>query len=283
MTRQNASQIQSSLDLITPINVFPTNPPTFNQLTFTYVLPRDWLSMVFGQFPVSNFDTNQYANNQQVNFISYPLAQNGSSTYPVTSLGAYAQISPINGISFTAGFQDANNVVGKTIQFNTFGDGQCTWFVYGQWNPQLRGFGSSQFSFLYYRSPSVPTQPSTSGWSFNGVQNLNDTWGLFLRANGAGGYTNSIRTSIAGGGIMNNPLKRDRLDQIGFGIAWDQAARPPINPPNARDEWVMEAYWAWTFFKGLQITPDVQLYVHPALNQGQSHAWVFSLRTVFLF
>jgi carbohydrate-selective porin OprB len=45
----------------------------------------------------------------------------------------------------------------------------------------------------------------------------------------------------------------------------------------------MEAYWAWTFFKGLQITPDVQFYIHPALNPGQSNAWVFTLHTLILF
>jgi len=92
-----------------------------------------------------------------------------------------------------------------------------------------------------------------------------------------------IKTSIADGGVLNNPLNRDKLDQIGLGIPWGQAARPPTNPVNARDEWVMEAYWAWTFFRGLQITPDVQFYIHPALNPGQSNAWVFSLRSLILF
>jgi hypothetical protein len=283
MTSQNALELQNKLNLITPINDFPTNVPTFDQLTLTYTLPRNWLSLVVGQFPISNFDANQYANNQQINFVSYPLAQNGSSTYPGASLGVYTQINPTKEVSFAAGFQDANNIIGKTIQFNTFGDGQYTWFVYGQWNPQFKGLGSSQFSFLYYRSPSVPEQASTSGWSFNGVQNLTDKWGLFMRANGANGYTTPIKTSIAGGGVLNNPLNRDQLDQIGLGIAWDQAARPPTNPANARDEWVMEAYWARTFFRGLQISPDVQFYIHPALNPGQSNAWVFSLRSLILF
>jgi len=76
---------------------------------------------------------------------------------------------------------------------------------------------------------------------------------------------------------------RTALDQIGIGIAWDQAAPPPANPPDARDEWVVEAYWAWTFFKGFQITPDLQFYVHPALNPGQGNARVFSLRGLVLF
>ncbi len=283
VTSRNAENVQSNLGLITPVNDFPSNVRSFDQLTFTDVLPGGRASIVVGQYPVSDFDTNQYADNQQINFISYPLAQNGSSTYPVASLGAYAQVTPITGISFATGFQDANNVAGKSIQFNTFGDGRYTWFGYGQWNPQFRNLGTGQYSLLYYRSPSVPTQPSTSGWSVNGVQNLNDTWGLFLRANGASGFTTPIRTSIAGGGVWNDPLKRDRLDQIGLGIAWDQAARPPANPPDSRDEWVIEAYWAWTFFSFLQISPDFQLYIHPSLDPGRSSAWLLSLRTLLLF
>lgn len=283
MTSQNGLELQNMLNLMTPVNDFPTNAPTFGQLTFTWTLPRSWLSLIVGQFPISNFDTNQYANNQQINFVSYPLAQNGSSTYPGASLGVYTQINPTKEVSFSAGFQDANNITGKTIQVNSFGDGQYAWFVYGQWNPQFKGLGSSQYSFLYYRSPSVPAQSSTRGWSFNGVQNLNEKWGWFMRANGASGYTTPIKTSIAGGAVLNNPLNRDPLDQIGLGIAWDQAAGPPANPANARDEWVVEAYWAWTFFRGLQITPDVQFYTHPALNPGQGNAWVFTLRSLILF
>lgn len=283
MTGRNAGDVQGKLDLITPVNDFPSNVQSFDQLTFTDVLPGGRASIIVGQFALANFDANQYAGNQQINFIAYPLAQNGSATYPVASLGAYAQVNPITGISFAAGFQDANNVVGKSIQFDTFGDGRYTWFGYGQWNPQFRHLASGQFSFLYYRSPAVPAQASTSGWSVNGVQNLNDTWGLFLRANGASGYTTPVRTSIAGGGAWNDPLKRDRLDQIGLGIVWDHAARPPANPPDARDEWLVEAYWAWTFFRGLQLTPDLQIYIHPALDPGRSSVWLFSLRTLFLF
>jgi len=45
----------------------------------------------------------------------------------------------------------------------------------------------------------------------------------------------------------------------------------------------MEAYWAWTFFKGLQITPERQFYIRPSLNPGQSNAWMFTLRSLILF
>jgi carbohydrate-selective porin OprB len=60
------------------------------------------------------------------------------------------------------------------------------------------------------------------------VQNLNEKWGLFMRANGASGYTTPIKTSIADGGVLNNPLNRDKLDQIGLGIAWGRL--PGLRP-----------------------------------------------------
>ncbi len=63
---------------------------------------------------------------------------------------------------------------------------------------------------------------------------------LFSRANG---YTTRIKTSIAGGAVLNNPLDREALDQIGLSVAWDHGA---INLG------VLEAHRARTFFKGFQ-------------------------------
>jgi hypothetical protein len=229
------------MNLITPINDFPNNNfNTFAQLSITYDLPRNWASFTFGQYPLSNFDQNQYAATQWINFISYPLSQNGTQTYSDASFGGYMQINPIKELSFAGGFQDANNITGQRMQLNTFGNGPWVSFGYVQWCPKFTGLGSSQFSFLYYNVPALSKQASSHAWSFNGVQNLNETWGLFMRAHQASGHVTPVRTSIGGGVVMNNPLKRNKLDQIGLAVAWDQAALPPTNPQNARDEWVLE-------------------------------------------
>jgi hypothetical protein len=284
-TKQTGVTSQNALGLITPVNDYPANNPnSFGQLTFTYALPHNRMSVVLGQYPLGNFDSNQYAGTQWINFMSYPLAQNATTTYGNASLGSYAQINPTKELSFAAGFQDANNLTGQRIQANTFGAGPWSWFGYLQWSPKFRGLGSGQFTVLYYDWPAVQGQPWTRGWSFNGAQNLNNTWGLFVRANYANGYTTRISTSVAGGVVMNNPLGRTKLDQIGLGVAWDQAARPPINPQSARNEWVVEAYWAWTFFRGLfQFTPGLQFYIDPALNQDRHTALVGTLRGTIAF
>jgi carbohydrate-selective porin OprB len=61
------------------------------------------------------------------------------------------------------------------------------------------------------------------------------------------------------------------------------AAGRPTNPRYARNEKIVEAYWNWTFFGGLLLTPDVQLVLDPALAPGRSTVWILSLRATAMF
>src|SRR4030095_13609010 len=130
--------------------------------------------------------------------------------------------------------------------------------------------------------PTTPPQSSPRGGSVNAVQNLNQTWAVFARANGANGFVTPIKNSYALGVAMNNPLKRSSTDQIALAVGLSQAASPPTNPPNARNEKPIEAYWTWTFFGGLLLTPSVQYILDPALNQTRSSVSVLSLRATFM-
>jgi carbohydrate-selective porin OprB len=82
---------------------------------------------------------------------------------------------------------------------------------------------------------------------------------------------------------MNNPLKRASTDQIALAVGLSGAASQPTNPPNARNEIPIEAYWTWTFFGGLLLTPAVQYIGHPALNPTQEGSWLVALRLTQLF
>lgn len=115
------------------------------------------------------------------------------------------------------------------------------------------------------------------------MQNLNATYGLFLRVNNASGDAIPIETSVAFGGIVNNPFGRNRLDQAGIGVAWDQTNRAAVGGPSRGSEWVSELYYNYTVFKPLQLTPDLQVYFNPALAPNTSVAAVFLLRTTFNF
>lgn len=278
------SSQQARLKVNSPANDFPVNNLIFMQASYTQELPGKWLSVTAGQYPIANFDGNAYANNQQVNFIGYSLSQNGSQNYGQSSLGAYAELKPAKRITVAGGFQDGNNIAGNYIQFSTLGLGQYAWFLYGAWSPTLTGLGRGQYALLYYNQPSVPAQPRAGdGFSFSASQPIGKTWGLFLRANTASNSSWNIQSSVATGGVMNDPLGRNPLDQIGLGMAWNKTNMNLYPAAYARQsETMMELYWVTTFGKRLQITPDVQLYFQPALTPNTGMAAVFTIRAALL-
>jgi hypothetical protein len=276
---------QARLGLITPPNDQTTNLRQYNQLLYTHTFPDvwNWLSVTVGQYIFQAYDRNEYAGNVQTNFISYPLAQNATQTYPYGALGAYAQAAtPDQQLTFAGGFQGATNVAGNAISARGFATGKYAYFMAGEWAPNFLGGGT--YSLLGYYQPSVPQQLTNSpGVSFNAVQNIDQKWGLFLRANGAGGTAIPIETSVAWGGIYNNPLGRNKLDQVGLGIFRDQTNPKAVGQPARNAEWGAETYYNYAFFKALWLTPDIQLYIDPALKPGAGPAAVFTIRTTVLF
>jgi carbohydrate-selective porin OprB len=127
-------------------------------------------------------------------------------------------------------------------------------------------------------------QPRASdGVSFSASQPIGEKWGVFLRANTASNSSWNIQSSIAGGGVLNDPLGRNPLDQIGLGAAWNRTNLSLYANSFARpSETMIELYWATTFRSRLQITPDVQLYLQPALAPDAGVAAVFTLRAALL-
>jgi hypothetical protein len=284
-TEATTGSQQVRLGLITPPNNQIMNLRQYNQLMYTHTFPDawNWLSVTAGQYAFAAFDSNLYAGNAQTNFISYPLTQNGTQAYPNGGLGAYAQATtPDQQFTFAGGFQGATNVSGNALSTRGFSTGKYAYFMAGEWAPNILGGGA--YSLLGYSQPSVPQQPSNSpGVSFNAVQNFDPKWGLFLRANGASGTAIPIATSVAWGGIYNNPFGRNHLDQVGLGVFWDKTNLKAVAQPAHHAEWGTELYHSYVLFKGLWFTPDVQIYFDPALHPGAGPAAVFTIRTTAFF
>ena len=115
------------------------------------------------------------------------------------------------------------------------------------------------------------------------MQNIDANWGLFLRANGASGTAIPIETSVAWGGIRNNPFGRNKLDQVGLGMFWDKTNLKAVAQPARNAERGAELYYNYALFKALWLTPDIQIYFDPALKPGAGPAALFTIRTTALF
>ncbi len=281
-----AQTMQNRLGVVTDINDYNTPSNTFDELYLSYTLPgkANWLTVALGQFPLYNFDGSAYDANQQVNFVNYALSQNASSTYPTASLGGYIQIAPNSEWTLAVGAQDATNIDGYSISTAHLGQEHYTTFASLSYTPTIKNMGAGQYSVLLYNQPYVEEQQqTTNGWSLNLSQDLNEKWSVFARANGVSGDMAEIDQSYVLGVVLNNPLDRNPLDQIGFAGAYNKINEEAVGENlNNSAEKVLELYWAWGISKWMTITPDIQFYFNPAENPKSDHATVLTLRgTVF--
>jgi hypothetical protein len=283
----NAETIDNRIGVVTAINDYTEQQNEFPELYFNYQFPNEYqtLSLGLGQYPLYNFDGTNYDANQQENFINWTFSQNASSTYPTAGLGSFVQIAPSDKWSIAAGFQDATNVDGNRISTSHLGRKHYTTFGYAAYTPTLNKLGAGQYSFLYYNQPWVEAQPqTTNGWSLNAQQNIGEQWAVFGRINGVSGHQADINRSYLLGAVLNNPFKRNPLDQIGFAAAVNHIDETAVGESLEHDyEKVLESYITFGVSKWAAITPDIQIYFNPALNPKSDNAFAFSLRASVFF
>lgn len=278
------TELGNNIGIITPLNDYTNKANYFYELSYTHQFPDklDWLSVTLGQIPLYNFDGTTYDSNQQINFINESFSQNATSTYPSASLGGYITVAPDNFWSISVGGQDATSISGNRINTSHFGK-KWTTFISGTINPKNK-LGQAVLSVLFYNQPSVDAQPEkTKGWSINAQQNIGNKLAVFMRANGVSKGLYGIKQSYVLGGVYNNPLNRNKLDQIGFSGGINKMDKN-VNGPNTRSvENILEAYWAWGLSSFMTITPDIQFYINPALNHKSNTATVATIRATMMF
>lgn len=284
-THANGQNMQQKLGVLAQVNDWEYNQFQWTQITYTHTLPGDLVAVSVGQFSLTNFDSNEFAGNQQTNFFNYALSQNGTQAYPNAGLGGYVTLTPTKEITLSGGMQGATNLGGNIVSPDGYRQGKYAYFAYAQWTPTFSGFGPAQYSLLWYDQPAVTAAPSKSqGVSFNAVQHVNADWGVFVRASNASGNTPLIRTSVAAGVVYTDPFGLNPLDQVGVGVGWNLTNKAAYGGQGVRSsETVGEVYYNYTIFKGLQIAPDVQVYFNPAIAPKSSTAAIVSLRATATF
>lgn len=283
----SGAEMGNNIGIVTPANDYPGRENIFSQLTFNHTWggALSWLSWAIGQYPLYNFDGTTYTSNQQTALMNYSMSQNASATYPTASFGAYAEITPMQELTIAGGYQDATNVSGSVMNVGTAFDGAYTGFGSVTYTPSnVFGLGKGQYSALVYYQPSVDRQPENSmGWSFNMEQNISQSIVMFARANGSTNNVAPIRNSYVFGMSFNDPLSRNPLDAITFGLAYNKIAKDNFAPAFVRTgEMVMEAQWVWGFTPYFTITPDFQMYNRAALQADSSWVTVFTLRATVM-
>ncbi len=255
----------------------------FSQITYTHTLPGERLSVAIGQFSFFNFDSNEYLADQQLNFVNNIFSANGSSTYPVTGIGAYLQFNATKTLQFLAGGQGVNEDNSSKRPGSGLGNSPRAWLGYAQWTPHFKGLGEAQYSLTLYQAPETNEQAKSRGWSINAVQHLNDRWALIGRLNASSDDSGGSKRSYGAGVALNNPLGRNDADQIGVALGSLEQKKPFLFQTLQHTQHTLEAYWNWSLIDGLLLTPDAQYIRHPAFAPARDSAWILSLRTTLVF
>ena len=72
-----------------------------------------------------------------------------------------------------------------------------------------------------------------------------------------------------------------RGDVLGLGINWGRPNHYVTG--SVRDQYTAELYYLWQIRKNIQITPDMQILHHPALNPNHDTITLFGVRARFVF
>jgi len=287
-SNQNTSSQAARLGIITFANDWTSDNVTWSTLAYTHTFPGQvsWLSLTVGQYNLFSFDPNEYAANAQTSFISYSFAQTATQTFPNAGFGGYGKIKTPDGqFNFAGGVQGGTDLSGGRLTTGGIDRGKLVSWGNAQWTPKFPGLGDGIYSLLFYEQPSVPNLSGRStGISLSISQDLTDRYGAFLRINNATGSDIPIRTSYAAGAVWNNPIRRNRSDQLGFAVGWNKTNHSFTGNTGVRDgEWVTELFYKATIFKGMHITPDIQVFWDPALAPHASPEAVFTVRTTVTF
>ncbi|CRI33576.1 Porin AaxA [Chlamydia pneumoniae] len=262
------------------MNDYSNRENNLAQLTFSQTFPGDFLTLAIGQYSLYAIDGTLYDNDQYSGFISYALSQNASATYSLGSTGAYLQFTPNSEIKVQLGFQDSYNIDGTNFSIYNLTKSKYNFYGYASWTPKP-SCGDGQYSVLLYSTRKVPEQNSqVTGWSLNAAQHIHEKLYLFGRINGATGTALPINRSYVLGLVSENPLNRHSQDLLGIGFATNKVNAKAISNVNKlrRYESVMEAFATIGFGPYISLTPDFQLYIHPALRPERRTSQVYGLR-----
>ncbi|BAE81059.1 conserved hypothetical protein [Chlamydia felis Fe/C-56] len=280
--RNSAQNANNAAGIAGGINDYSSRTNTLSQLTFSQTFPGDILTVAMGQYSLYSIDGTLYDNDQQSGFISYALSQNASATYSLGSVGAYVQFTPTPSINIQAGFQDAYNIVGTSFDVYNLTKNKYNFYGYFSWAPQCK-LGNGQYSALIYSTRKVPQQPTqTTGWSLNFGQHLGEKLYVFGRWNGATGTAINLNRSYVLGLASANPINRNSQDLLGAACSISKVNPKVVTEKRIRKyETVIETFATIGFGPHISLTPDLQIYIHPALRPDKRSAKVYGVRANF--
>ena len=209
----------------------------------------------------------------------------GSATIgslPDGSLGAMAGGWLNDNFYLSAGIADANADAGDLFNGlqTFFEDFETFKSVELGWASDREHFFFKNVHLTLWQVDERKAAKTPSGWGASVSTSFthHKNWMSFIR----GGYSHDgnalLQTSLSLGAARYAPSSQNV-----FGIAMNWGRPNHFSFPNARDQWTGETYYLFQLGKHLQVTPNLQFLVHPALAAERETNTIVGVRARAVF
>ena len=209
----------------------------------------------------------------------------GGATIPTpddATLGAYLNFMVTDNLYVIGGFADSNADSTDPFEgFDTFGDHEFFKTIELGWVTSQDRFFLDNTHLTFWHADEREVAGVNDGWgvSFSWSHSFDEKWMPFLR----GGYADDGGTLLQkslSAGLGYHWGKNNSL--LGLGLNWGQPNEDTFGP-GLDDQYTVELFSRLQVTEYLQITPDIQYVIDPALNPEEDHSWVFGLRARLIF
>jgi porin len=240
------------------------------------------LSPFSGPYPFRFLNAHMFFNS-----VLLPYAQ-------YNRLGGLITLQPVKGLTITTGVADPNS---SAVDVKWFDEGD--WDLLHEWRLMAQPFGKdkpSLFSLgVAYRDKDQPTladpaKTKSSDWAFWGnfsqwlyqnPENPRQSIGLFGRIGITDGKINNIKNHFSLGVSFDGMIPSRPKDIVGL-VGWYNNISDDSFIAQRSSSSGFEAFYNFHVTPWLQVSPDVQYLISPALNPAGDDTLVVGLRALVL-
>lgn len=226
--------------------------------------------VIVGRYdPNDFFDVLGYAN-PWTSFQNLAILFNTSIALPDWSTGIGAGHYFKERWYLLAGVNDVNGTAAETYFFKDYGELYTTAEV--GWSPSRdeRYLKNAHVTLWHSDAREEAGIEESEGVALGANWTFDKRWMPFVRAGWSDGTAPSYSKSVTAGMIYYFPT---RSDLMGFGLNWGAPSDSSL-----REQWTGELFYRLQIAENLSITPDLQLFIDPALNPAEDEIWLFGLR-----
>ncbi len=233
------------------------------------------VNLMFGQVDATDYLDVYGLVNPWTAFTNLAFLTSPTIPAPNPGLGAALGVTLSDHFYVVAGFADPNADANDPFD-DFFGEGEFFTHAEIGWTtaPDRVYFDNFHITGWHVDEREQAGVPAGWGLAFSGSWFFDDRWMPFVRAGYAddGGAPLEATVAVGFGRLFR------KKDLLGIGLSW---GRPQAD--GVSDQYTTEFFYRVQLFRGLAITPDVQLIINPPFNTDKDVIAVFGVRARLAF